>query len=126
MPQNIGATLDDASALVEITRTLTDQAVARAADLTSQGRAIDDHQVIVERVAYAATEARAARELVEAAASEADTVLQNLAIAGAAELFRSSRDRLEPVLVDLNLDAAFDAAVGRARVALRNAGHESL
>jgi (2S)-methylsuccinyl-CoA dehydrogenase len=126
MPENTAASLDDARALVEITRSLTDQAVARAAELTAQGRGIDDHQVVVDRVAYAATEARAARELVEAASGNADALLQNLAIAGAAELFRSSRDRLEPILEDLQLDDAFDAAVSGARAALRKAGHESL
>ena len=50
-------TLDDARRLLDASQALLDRAVASARDLTQGGRAIDDHQVLTERVAYAATEA---------------------------------------------------------------------
>ena len=37
---------------------LTNRAVDAAKRLTEEGAKIDDHQVVVDRVAYAATEAR--------------------------------------------------------------------
>jgi len=46
-------------------RALADRAVDAARTLTRNGAAIDDHQVVVERVAYAATEARVIAELAE-------------------------------------------------------------
>ena len=42
---------------------LADQAVEAARTLTRNGEAADDHQVVVERVAYAATEARVIKEI---------------------------------------------------------------
>ncbi|HEX8112109.1 MAG TPA: hypothetical protein VF516_30460, partial [Kofleriaceae bacterium] len=42
---------------------LAGRAIAAARALTRDGHAIDDHQVVVERVAYAATEARVIAEL---------------------------------------------------------------
>ncbi|HET6338717.1 MAG TPA: hypothetical protein VFG30_36105, partial [Polyangiales bacterium] len=64
---SVSASLKDARVLVDVTRTLTDKAVARTAQLTANGKQIDAHQVVVDRVAYAATEARAALELLLAA-----------------------------------------------------------
>ncbi len=61
-------TLDDARQLLAAADSLLAGALARARVLTKNGKAIDDHQVLAERVAYAATEARAARELIEYAA----------------------------------------------------------
>jgi (2S)-methylsuccinyl-CoA dehydrogenase len=131
MSQTTSATLDDACALVEHTRSLTDLAVARATVLTAQGQQIDAHQVIVDRVAYAATEARAAAELLAVAQTLATASAQagsipSLAIAAAADLFRSARDRLDPIAADLDMEGALDAANLAAREALRRAGHESL
>ena len=42
---------------------LFDQALGRAKTITADGRNIDEHQVTTERIAYAATEVRAAREV---------------------------------------------------------------
>jgi (2S)-methylsuccinyl-CoA dehydrogenase len=125
------ASLKDARVLVDVTRSLTDKAVARAAQLTAQGKNIDAHQVVVDRVAYAAVESRAATELLLVAegarqSGKPDELLENMAIAGVADLYRSSRDRLEPVADDLELSADLDAAASSARDALRRAGHESL
>jgi (2S)-methylsuccinyl-CoA dehydrogenase len=126
MSQLAAATLDDADQLVKATKSLTDLAIARARDLTAQGKNIDDHQVLVDRVAYAATEARASQELFAAANSSNDTLLKNLAIAAAADLFRSSRERLDVVADDLDLRSQVEAAGPAVRDALSRAGHESL
>ena len=95
--------------------------------LTQQGKLIDDHQVVVDRVAYAATEARAAQELLRVAETAgADAHLKNLAIAASADLFRSVRDRLEPIAADLNLTDEVLGATASVKAALLKAGHESL
>jgi (2S)-methylsuccinyl-CoA dehydrogenase len=66
-------------------------AVARAAELTKQGARIDDHQVLCERLALLATEARAARSLVGyaerlAAYGKPDALSEDEAFAYAAEV----------------------------------------
>jgi len=115
---SVNASLEDARVLVDATRTLTDQAVAATAKLTANGKDIDAHQVVVDRVAYAATEARAAAELLRAAqearsSGKPDALLENLAIAATADLFRSSRDRLEPIADDIDLHGALEWAAAR-------------
>jgi (2S)-methylsuccinyl-CoA dehydrogenase len=122
------STLDDARAILAAATQLTDAAVARAAELTGRGERIDDHQVVVDRVAYAATEARAAAELLAAAtANPGDGFLAQAAIVGVAELATSARDRLSPVIEELGLgdeaiEKAFPAPV---RAAIRKAGSEA-
>ena len=66
-PPAAPATLDDARVIADATRRLTDAAIASASALTAGGDNIDLHQVLVDRVAYAATEARAATEVLAAA-----------------------------------------------------------
>jgi (2S)-methylsuccinyl-CoA dehydrogenase len=108
-----------AGAIAAALDALAARAVERCAALTERGATADDHQVIVERVAYAATEARVAREL-HAAASEAPA-LAELAAAGVAELAASARDRLARVAPELGLgdaDLAAVAAVLRTHHAL--------
>ena len=51
---------------------LAERAVDAARKLTRNGEAIDEHQVVVERVAYAATEARVIAELASVPAQQAD------------------------------------------------------
>jgi (2S)-methylsuccinyl-CoA dehydrogenase len=124
-------TLPDTRKIVEAALRLADAAVARATKVTENGARIDDHQVLASRVAYAATEARAARELVdqtESFGARRTAHLERLAQAAAAELSASVRDRLAPVLDDLGLS---DADVAQAYPAelmalLRKAGHESV
>jgi (2S)-methylsuccinyl-CoA dehydrogenase len=118
----VNATLDDARTLAAAAKRLTDAAVAKASELTAKGERIDAHQVVVERVAYAATEARAASELL--AAAEKATQLEPLAIVGVAELARAARDRLEPAAADLGIDDELDL-FNKNRDLLRRAGHES-
>ena len=57
-------TLDDARALLAAADGLLGPALDRAREITAGGRKIDEHQVLAERIAYAATEAQAARALV--------------------------------------------------------------
>src|SRR4029453_18867756 len=60
--------LDDARALLGAAEQLLELGLERARAATGNGARIDEHQVTTERVAYAATEGRAARALVELAA----------------------------------------------------------
>jgi (2S)-methylsuccinyl-CoA dehydrogenase len=126
-------TLDDAAALLAAAEALVARCVEKAREVTRNGDAIDDHQVLADRVAYAATEARAIRELVEyvrgaKAEGRGDAALETLAAAGAAELASAIKNRLEPALDDLGLGddalaSTYDAAV---RQRLRRVGHESV
>ena len=124
-PSTVAATLDDARAVAAAAQRLSDAAVASASRLTGGGERIDEHQVVVDRVAYAATETRAAAELLAAAAETGHAHLGRLAIAGVAELARGARDRLEPIAEDLGLADDVDGAYAEIRAALRRAGHES-
>jgi (2S)-methylsuccinyl-CoA dehydrogenase len=106
------------------TRSLADRAVEAARTLTRNGEAIDEHQVIVERVAYAATEARVLAEL-----ADTPPVLVAAARVAAAELANSVRNRLEPVAALLGLpeprydDAAREAiAMSTAPAAVEEVG----
>jgi (2S)-methylsuccinyl-CoA dehydrogenase len=118
------ATLEHARALSRAAQQLTQAAVQSATELTRGGETIDEHQVVVDRVAYAATEARAAAELVAAATLEPS--LAPLAIAAAADFARSCRDRLDPVAQDLGIETQVEQAYAQVKDALRAAGHESL
>jgi len=125
--------LDDARRLLDAAGLLVDRALEGARKATESGRGIDEHQVLTQRVAYAATEARAARELVGQVAAmkeegRADALREAEAAAGAAELVAALRGRLEPALEDLglaesDLEEAFPAEV---RALLRSARHESV
>lgn len=93
-------------------KTLADRAVEAARALTKNGEAADEHQVVVERVAYAATEARVIHELAETPAP-----LAAAARVASAELAASLRYRLEPITGVLGLgDLAYDEAT-RAEIA---------
>jgi len=121
----------DAEPVVHAAVTLTDRAVARATALTAGGTKIDDHQVLSSRVAYAATEARAAKELflfTRSLGARSTVELERVAIAGVAELAVSARDRLLPFLDDLGIteeevDLIYTSDLRRA---LRRASHESV
>jgi (2S)-methylsuccinyl-CoA dehydrogenase len=119
--------LDDARTALAAATTLTQLAVDRAAALTARGEAIDDHQVTVDRVAYAATEARAARELLLAAEADASGQLAPLAEVAVAELAASARDRLALALDPLGLtDDDVERAFSRdVRAAIRRAAGEA-
>ena len=112
---------------------LLERALDRAREITGGGEKIDEHQVLAERVAYAATQARAARELVEAVAAiraegRGERRLEALAAAATGELVAEVRDRLEPALGDLGLDegALETAYPAEVRALLRRIRHESV
>jgi (2S)-methylsuccinyl-CoA dehydrogenase len=125
-------TLDDARTLLEAAEQLTERALRRAREITDGGKRIDDHQVLTERVAYAATEARAARELVEytsAARAEGrgDDMLELSCAASVADLVENLKNRLAQSVDDLGLgeevlEATFPA---ETRATLRRVGNES-
>lgn len=83
---------------------LAERAVEAARKLTRNGEAIDEHQVVVERVAYAATEARVIAELASAPAQQADAA--KVAIT---ELRASIATRLAPVAGALGIEVAHPA-----------------
>ena len=115
--------LDDARAVLGAAEELTTAALTRTAELTGRGERIDDHQVIVERVAYAATEVRVARSLVTAAAASDAPAFRDPALAAVAELARGARDRLDPIAADLGLDAVYSV---ETRAALHRLGNEAV
>ena len=80
-------------------RALADRAVAAARTLTRDGDAIDDHQVVVERIANVATEARVIAEL-----AAAPVALADVARVAAAELAAGLPHRLAPIAAVLRLD----------------------
>jgi (2S)-methylsuccinyl-CoA dehydrogenase len=112
-------------------------AIAQAARITDNGKAIDEHQVHTERIALHATEARAAAELVaycerQVAAGKPDAIAEQQAFAFAAEITNRLRasahahpdafainDRLDTnelnALVRAGLDDALIESIG-ARV----------
>jgi (2S)-methylsuccinyl-CoA dehydrogenase len=125
--------LDDARQLLVAADSLLAGALARARVITENGKAIDDHQVLAERVAYAATEARAARALLEYAASarsegRGDAWFEATAAAGAAELVASLVARLTPAIDDLGLgdDALHASFPTDIRKKLRAASNEAV
>ena len=81
---------------------LVAQALDCARDITQGGKGIDDHQVLVERVSYAATETRAARETVAALrdAKGEGRVTQAFETTGAAAvaLLTTSIDNFSPAV----------------------------
>ena len=126
-------TLDDARALLAPAELLLEGALVHAREITKQGRAIDDHQVLAERVAYAATEARAARELVAyvertKAEGRADALLEATAAAATADLVWSLTTRLAPSAEDLEIgdEGLFSAFPVDVRKRLRAVGNESV
>ena len=126
-------TLQDAHALLGAAESLVEGVLARARAVTEGGRAIDDHQVLAERVAYAATEARAARELLAHGArvreeGRGDAHLEAVVAAATAELAASLRERLAPAIDDLGMpEADFDAPFpAELRARLRRVRHEGV
>jgi (2S)-methylsuccinyl-CoA dehydrogenase len=121
--------LADARLLCEAAASLIERAIDRARAITGAGKRIDDHQVLTERVAYAATQSRAASELVAAVAeSGRGGIAEATCAAAVADLVRSLVARLEPSLDDLGLgDGELERAFpAETRAVLRAAGHESV
>jgi (2S)-methylsuccinyl-CoA dehydrogenase len=125
------ATLDDAGALSSAGESLLSPVLERARTLTRNGAAIDDHQIVTERVAYAATELRAAREVLalqrSLAAEGRGANHEAAAVAAVADLVGSARLRLESIALELGLDeAVFERAFpATVRAKIRAASHEA-
>ncbi len=88
---SVSKTLTGARALADAAEALSQSAIARAGELTANGAKIDDHQVLCERLALIATEARAATALVEyaerlAASGRSDALADDEALAYAADV----------------------------------------
>ena len=126
-------TLADARSLLNAADSLLEQALERASAVTEGGKRIDDHQVLAERVAYAVTEGRAARALLDFAAAlheegRASEILEWTCAASVADLVEHLCNRLAPAVDDLGiggqaLEAAFPEPI---RALLRSTGHESV
>lgn len=127
------ASLDDARLILDAGSQLLADAVGAAKRLTDGGKHIDDHQVITERVAYAATEAVAAHQMLAeldawSAEGKATPMREKIAIAAVGELMSTLRERLSMAADDLEIG---DAAVEKAfpadvRAALRRTTAEAL
>ena len=122
-------TLDDARTLLAGADDLIAGAMARAREITDGGKRIDDHQILSERVAYAATEGRAAQALISFTAAalaegRSDDMLELTCAAGVADLVESLKNRLAHAIDDLGLDesAIEDAFPAETRALLRRAG----
>jgi len=125
--------LDDARDLLTGSAAILELALEKARAVTEAGRKIDDHQLLTERVTYAATEARAASELIDYVAGaqaegRADRALELTAVASVAELAGNVRRRIEECLDDLGLgeEALESAFPADRRARLRHATSESL
>jgi (2S)-methylsuccinyl-CoA dehydrogenase len=127
------ATLEDARTILAAGAQLLADATAAAKSMTDGGKKIDDHQVITERVAYAATEAVAAHEVLAAfdawsVEGKGTTIREKVAIAAVGELMTNLRERLSASADDLGIgDAAVEGAFGAdVRSALRRTTAEAL
>jgi (2S)-methylsuccinyl-CoA dehydrogenase len=133
MAANPQPNLQGARSLVAAGQALFDKALARAKEITENGGAIDDHQVLTERVAYTGTEIRAAKEVLDyadavVAEGRSSDALERLWSTSAAELVASARDRIAPGVDELGigeeaLDETFPADL---RKLLRAATDESV
>ncbi|HEY4056064.1 MAG TPA: acyl-CoA dehydrogenase family protein [Kofleriaceae bacterium] len=86
--------------VVAYAKNLAESAIAAARTLTNNGELIDAHQVVVERVSYAATEARVVQDL---AALNASGLVGDAARVAMAELAASIPHRLGPVAKALGI-----------------------
>jgi (2S)-methylsuccinyl-CoA dehydrogenase len=89
-----------------------EQALAHARPLTEGGRGIDEHQVHCERLAYQATELRAAQELLRYAEAQqeygqADAVTASMALAFAAEVTQKFLAAADANLHDYGVTESF-------------------
>lgn len=111
-------TLADARSLADASAALAQAAVARATELTEAGATIDDHQVLCERLALVATEARAASALTEfaerlAADGAADPLVEDEALAYAADVMVRGGSALRVHPDDFREPPALDDEVSR-------------
>ena len=108
--------------LVDAAKRAIDAAVAHGAAVTEGGRGIDDHQVHTERVAYLATQVRAARELVAYAERlreyhAPDATADEAAAIYAAEAAHALRSAIDAAPGDFGVGEAAEALDSEATLA---------
>ncbi len=144
--------LPGARALVDCAQRVIDATLQSAARVTDGGDLIDEHQVHGERIAYLATQVRAATDLVEfaervAAAGTPDALHERMAFAYAAEVAHLLRSQIEAAwdafelteahvaplhapdtreAIRAGLDEAFVRAIGRDVIATGGVNHVNL
>jgi len=114
--------------IVGAVRTVVDAALEAGRARTNGGKAIDEHQVHAERLAYAATEVAAAEALAAYAAERSDATSERMAAAFAGEIASKLRSSIETHWDDFGLEPALLAStLGHPDVvrAMRAAQHES-
>jgi (2S)-methylsuccinyl-CoA dehydrogenase len=124
---------DQTDTILAAARAALDAALDAGRKATQQGRAIDDHQVHAERLAYAATEVAAAEALAVYAKSRreagaGDAITDVMASAFAGEVADHLRGRIEGHRDDFGVpDAVLAKTLGDAGVqqAIRAAQHEA-
>lgn len=118
--------LDELGSLVTSSNNLIARVLEKTRALTGGPEGIDQHQVVVERAAYAATEARAASELLSIAAL--DSRSKKVATAGIGEVVTRMRHRIDAILPDIGLDEddLEDTFSASERAILRRASSEDL
>ncbi len=105
------ANLAEGRRILEAADRVMEAVLEAARRLTDHGRRIDDYQVQTERVAYLATELRAARDLLAYAAGLhergiPDAVVDLQAVAYTAEVAHKLRTQVEGALEELGLEEA--------------------
>ena len=113
--------------LVDASNEVVTAALARTAEVTDGGRGIDDHQAHVERVAYLATQARAASELVSYVErlrerGMPDPLTEQEALAYAAEVVHRLRAAIDGWGEEFGVGSAADALAAPDVLASMRAG----
>src|SRR5262249_3332950 len=124
---------NEVGAILPALRAVMDGALEHGRRLTDGGRAIDEHQVHAERLAYVATEVKAAESLAAHAASRheagaADAIADAMAGAFAGEVAAKLRGAIEAQRDDFGVaDDLLARTLASAEVAaaVRAAQHES-
>ena len=116
--------------IVDALQQVRDEALHHGRSLTANGKAIDEHQVHAERLAYLATEVEAARALLSyatAATQAGDTGIDDKALGFAAEVGHKLLATADVHLADFGFSEAFVAdTLGRSEVkaAIRSGANE--
>jgi len=114
--------------IIAAIRGALDEALASGKRATDGGKAIDDHQVHAERLAYAATEAAAAEALAADASAQSDATTSLMTAAFAGEVASRLRAQIEAHPDDFGVSDAVLArtlAAPDVLAAARAAQHES-
>jgi len=119
--------LTAARELVDTCQAVIDAAIAHASEVMEGGRLVDDNQVHTERLAYLATQVRAAHEQTAYAERTTDATQAEYALVYAAEVARTLRSQVDSAWDDFGLTDAHLATLDapEARVAIRAGSDES-